>query len=134
MRCKRCLGAISQSRRGPFVDRGQYRASGSDAGGLAAGLWSVYPFGRGGIQHTSGSSQAFAAGRDPGGFHNAKNLAMALTAEAGELLKVFQWLTTDEVRAEVLPEDKRRASEELVHILVYAVRLADVLGIPGGSG
>lgn len=73
--------------------------------------------------------RAFAAERDWDRFHDPKNLAMALTAEAGELLEVFQWLTTDEVRSEVSPEDKKAASEELADILIYAVRMADVLHI-----
>lgn len=32
-------------------------------------------------------------------FHNAKNLAMSLAIEAGELMEHFQWLTTDQVVA-----------------------------------
>ena len=38
----------------------------------------------------------FAAERDWEQFHTPKNLAMALAAEAGELLEVFQWLTPEE--------------------------------------
>ena len=37
--------------------------------------------------------QAFADERDWNRFHSPKNLAMALAAEAGELLEEFQWLT-----------------------------------------
>ncbi len=37
--------------------------------------------------------RAFAAARDWDQFHSPKNLAMALSAEAGELLEIFQWLT-----------------------------------------
>ena len=39
---------------------------------------------------------AFAAERDWDQFHNPKNLAMALAAEAGELLEHFQWLTFEQ--------------------------------------
>ena len=35
----------------------------------------------------------FADERDWNQFHNPKNLAMALIAEAGELVEHFQWLT-----------------------------------------
>ena len=40
----------------------------------------------------------FAADRDWDQFHSPKNLAMALSAEAGELLEVFQWLTEAQSR------------------------------------
>ena len=39
-------------------------------------------------------------------------------AEAGQLLEVFQWKTTDEVRTELSTEDVRAASEELADILI----------------
>jgi len=47
--------------------------------------------------------RAFAAARDWDPFHSPKNLAMALSAEAGELLEVFQWLT--EAQSRSLPPD-----------------------------
>jgi dCTP diphosphatase len=37
--------------------------------------------------------RAFAQERDWEQFHTPKNLAMALSVEAGELLELFQWLT-----------------------------------------
>lgn len=36
----------------------------------------------------------FADERDWNRFHNPKNLAMALSVEASELVEIFQWLTT----------------------------------------
>ena len=41
----------------------------------------------------------FAAARDWDQFHSPKNLAMALSAEAGELLEIFQWLTEEQSRS-----------------------------------
>ena len=38
----------------------------------------------------------FVAERDWDKFHSPKNLAMALTIEAGELMEHFQWLTTEQ--------------------------------------
>lgn len=73
----------------------------------------------------------FAADRDWEQFHTPKNLAMALAAEAGELLEVFQWLTPDESAA--LTDDQRRAAaDEIADVLQYLVRLADVLGVDLG--
>ncbi len=71
---------------------------------------------------------AFAAARDWDQFHSPKNLAMALIAEAAELVEHFQWLT--EAQSEQLHRDKRFAvAEELADILIYLVRIADRLGI-----
>jgi NTP pyrophosphatase (non-canonical NTP hydrolase) len=70
----------------------------------------------------------FARARDWERFHTPKNLAMALVAEAGELVEQFQWLTPDE--SVLLSEDRRLAVEdEVADVLIYLVRLADVLGI-----
>ena len=70
----------------------------------------------------------FADARDWGQFHSPKNLAMALAAESGELLEIFQWLTEEQSRA---PEAKAqaKATEEIADILLYLVRLGDQLGI-----
>ena len=71
----------------------------------------------------------FAADRDWDQFHTPKNLAMALAAEAGELLEVFQWMTPEE---SVLVDEARVRSavaDELADILQYLIRLADVLDI-----
>jgi dCTP diphosphatase len=73
--------------------------------------------------------RAFAAERDWEAFHTPKNLAMALAGEVGELLEIFQWLTPDEA-AQIM--DGARADDvrdELADVLIYLVRLADVLGV-----
>ena len=46
----------------------------------------------------SNALSAFADERDWKQFHSPKNLAMALSVEAGELLEHFQWLTEEESR------------------------------------
>ncbi len=56
----------------------------------------------------------FAAVRDWDQFHSPKNLAMALAAEAGELVELFQWLTEDQSRAlHESPEELKRVKEEV---------------------
>jgi len=70
----------------------------------------------------------FAAARDWDQFHSPKNLAMALSAEAGELLEVFQWLTEEQSRS-LTPEAQAAASEEIADVLLYLIRLGDRLGI-----
>lgn len=72
--------------------------------------------------------RAFAAERDWERFHTPKNLAMALSGEAGEVIEHFQWLTGEESTA--LPEQTRgEVALELADVLLYLVRLADVLGV-----
>ena len=70
----------------------------------------------------------FAAERDWDQFHSPKNLAMALSAEAGELLEAFQWLSEEQSRR-LSPEALEAASEEIADVLLYLVRLSDKLGI-----
>jgi len=70
----------------------------------------------------------FAAARDWEQFHSPKNLAMALSAEAGELLEIFQWLTEEQSRS-LPPDAHAAASDEIADVLLYLIRLADRLGI-----
>ncbi|NIR30185.1 MAG: nucleotide pyrophosphohydrolase [Gammaproteobacteria bacterium] len=70
----------------------------------------------------------FAAERDWDQFHSPKNLAMALIAEAAELVEHFQWLTEEE-SANLPPEKLEEVELELADILIYTVRMADKLGI-----
>lgn len=73
---------------------------------------------------------AFADERDWEQFHSPKNLTMALAGEAGELLEVFQWLTQEQSRRESLTDQQvSSATDELADIMIYALRLADRLGI-----
>ncbi|HUQ27327.1 MAG TPA: nucleotide pyrophosphohydrolase [Usitatibacter sp.] len=70
----------------------------------------------------------FSEARDWEQFHSPKNLAMALSAEAGELLEIFQWLTEEQSRG-LSPDAKTKAGEEIADVLLYLVRLGDQLGI-----
>ena len=70
----------------------------------------------------------FAAERDWDLFHSPKNLAMALSVEAGELLEVFQWLTEEQSRR-LSPEALVAAGDEVADVLLYLIRLSDKLGI-----
>jgi dCTP diphosphatase len=72
--------------------------------------------------------RVFAEERDWDQFHAPKNLAMALSAEAGELLETFQWLTEEQSRS-LAPEALAAASDEIADVLLYLIRLCDKLGI-----
>lgn len=70
----------------------------------------------------------FAAERDWAQFHNPKNLAASVAIEAAEILEHFQWLTPEQSAA--LPQAQRAAvAHEIADVLLYLVRLADILGI-----
>lgn len=70
----------------------------------------------------------FAAERDWDQFHFPKNLAIALSVEAAELLEHFQWMPDRESAA--MPTAKRASvREELADVLLYLIRLADKLDI-----
>jgi dCTP diphosphatase len=76
--------------------------------------------------------QRFADERDWDQFHAPKNLAIALSVEAAELLEHFQWLGEDESRT-LAPEQLAKVREELADVLLYLVRLADKLGVDLGE-
>ena len=70
----------------------------------------------------------FADERDWDQFHNPKNLAMALIAEAGELVEHFQWLSPQQAD-NLSPESKHEVELELADVLLFLLRLADKLDI-----
>ena len=63
----------------------------------------------------------FAAERDWQQFHSPKNLAMALIAEAAELVEHFQWLS-EEQSANLNAEKLAEVRLELADILIYLIR------------
>ena len=70
----------------------------------------------------------FAAERDWDQFHDPKNLAMSVAIEAAEIMEHFQWLTADQSRNLDAPA-RREVGHEIADVLLYLVRLADVLDI-----
>lgn len=72
----------------------------------------------------------FARERDWEQFHDPKSLLLALMGEVGELAELFQWVPAGD--AVELFEDsakRQRAGEEISDVLIYLMRLADVLEI-----
>ena len=72
--------------------------------------------------------RTFVAERDWDKFHSPKNLAMALSVEAAELMEHFQWLTEEQSRR-LAPEKLAQVRDEMADVLVYLVRLADKLDV-----
>ena len=71
---------------------------------------------------------AFAAAREWEPFHSPKNLAMALSVEAAELVEEFQWLTEEQSRT-LDAERRDRVRLELADVFIYLLRIADKLGV-----
>ncbi|MHB1869797.1 MAG: nucleotide pyrophosphohydrolase [Steroidobacteraceae bacterium] len=80
------------------------------------------------IETLRSALRRFAAQRDWDQFHLPKNLAIALSVEAAELLEHFQWMP-DRESAALPPEKRARVREELADVLLYLIRLADKLDI-----
>jgi NTP pyrophosphatase (non-canonical NTP hydrolase) len=72
--------------------------------------------------------RAFVAERDWERFHSPKNLAMALSVEASELVELFQWLTEEE-SGTLDGAARGRVAQELADVLWFLVRLSDRLDI-----
>jgi len=56
--------------------------------------------------------------RDWAQFHNAKDLALALNIEAGELLEAFLWKASEQA-------DIDKVKEELADVIAFALLLAE---------
>lgn len=82
------------------------------------------------LDDLAGELRRFAAEREWERFHTPKNLAISLAVEVGELLEHVQWGTDEEIAARFRTAEGRGAiAEEMADVLIYLVRLADVLGV-----
>lgn len=71
----------------------------------------------------------FSEERDWEQFHTPKNLAMALSVEASELLEIFQWLTPEGSQQVMRGPAADAVRDEVADVMIYLLRLIDVLGI-----
>ena len=60
-------------------------------------------------------------------FHSPKNLSMALSVEASELLEIFQWQKEDEYLEN--NETIAKAKDEIADIFYYLLRISKKLNI-----
>ncbi len=61
-------------------------------------------------------------------FHNPKNLSMALSVEASELVEIFQWLNLEQA-ANLDNDKKEHAKQEIADIAIYLIRMCIKLDI-----
>ncbi|SIS16250.1 nucleotide pyrophosphohydrolase [Natronorubrum thiooxidans] len=63
-------------------------------------------------------------------FHTPKNLAMAISVEASELVELYQW--HDNVSVDRILDDddlRERSREELADVMIYCLSMANELNI-----
>lgn len=80
------------------------------------------------LEHLTEKIRRFRDARDWAQFHNPKDMAIALSLEAGELLEHFLWKAPDEVEARV-ESHREEITDEVADIAIYLFELADNLGI-----
>ncbi|WP_217616601.1 nucleotide pyrophosphohydrolase [Cellulomonas sp. GbtcB1] len=86
--------------------------------------------GTGDLARLTALIREFSEERDWEQFHDPKSLVLALVGEVGELAELVQWLPAGDAVAHFAhPDRRRRAGEEIADVLVYLLRLADVLGV-----
>lgn len=68
---------------------------------------------------------AFRDERNWGQFHNAKDLAISLNLEAGELLENFQWISSEEATSQKL----LNIQDEIADVMIYALLLCHEINI-----
>ena len=76
--------------------------------------------------------RAFVAAREWQQYHNPKDMAVAIAAEAGELLQHFVWQQPDQVdrRAE---EKRDEIASEIADVGILLFEMADLLGMNLGE-
>lgn len=67
----------------------------------------------------------FVKARDWDQFHSPKNLAMALSVEASELVEIFQWLKESDIKK----VDKEKVADEIADIFFYLLRISQKMNI-----
>lgn len=72
----------------------------------------------------------FCDARDWDQFHDAKELAIALSIEVAELLEHFRWKSRDEVNHRfTIPEKRKEIEGELSDCLYFILRIAQMYDI-----
>ena len=72
----------------------------------------------------------FTKQRDWEKFHSPKNLIMSLFKEIGELSEIFQWKKEElSFKNNLTTEEIENIKDELSDILIYLIRISDVLDI-----
>ncbi len=69
--------------------------------------------------------KSFVKERNWDQFHSPKNLSMALSVEASELVEIFQWLKESDLKK----VDKEKVADEIADIFFYLLRISQKMNI-----
>lgn len=84
------------------------------------------------ISHLTAQIRAFCQARDWEQFHSPKELALALSVEAAELLQHFVWQTPEQVPARA--NDRRDAiGDEIADVAILLLELSDRMKLDLGE-
>ncbi len=82
------------------------------------------------LQEIKDKALAFAQAREWEQFHSPKNLSMAISAEAAELMEHFLWQSPEQSRHDACGDKLRaKVEEELADIFLFAIQFANMTGI-----
>lgn len=84
------------------------------------------------ISELTAQIQAFVDARDWRKFHNAKDLAVAISAEAGELMQHFVWQQDDQIERR-LENHREEIASEIADVAILLFEFADHLGMNLGE-
>ncbi|MBF0421692.1 MAG: nucleotide pyrophosphohydrolase [Magnetococcales bacterium] len=88
---------------------------------------SLAPFPKDG-QSLGQALDQFARDRGWQTFHAPKNLAMALSVEAAEIMEIFQWMDVQDSNS-LAPEKRQALAEEVGDVMIYLTMLASRFNI-----
>ena len=80
------------------------------------------------IEELKEKLKEFAKLRDWEQFHSPKNLSMAISVEAAELVEHFQWMT-EKQSTELSPKRHAAVAFDMADIFIFLLRLADQLDV-----
>jgi NTP pyrophosphatase (non-canonical NTP hydrolase) len=76
--------------------------------------------------------RAFVAARDWEQYHNPKDMAVAIAAEAGELMQHFVWQQPDQIERRAA-EKRDEIASEIADVGILLFEMADLLGLKLGE-
>jgi NTP pyrophosphatase (non-canonical NTP hydrolase) len=84
------------------------------------------------IAELTAQIQTFVDARDWRKFHNAKDLAVAIAAEAGELMQHFVWQQEEQIEKR-LEKNREEIASEIADVAILLFEFADNLGMNLGE-
>lgn len=84
------------------------------------------------IAELTAQIQSFVDAREWRKFHNAKDLAVAIAAEAGELMQHFVWQQEEQIEKRLV-DHRQEIASEIADVAILLFEFADNLGMNLGE-